>query len=55
MGSFSRRLYLGETADAENIEADYADGVLTVRVPLAEKAQPHKVEIRTGDKAEIAA
>ena len=45
-GSFSRRLYLGETADAESIEADYHDGVLTVRVPLAEKARPRKVEIR---------
>jgi HSP20 family protein len=54
-GSFSRRLYLGETADADNIEADYADGVLTVRVPLAEKARPRKVEIRTADKKPIAA
>jgi HSP20 family protein len=54
-GSFSRRLYLGETTDADNIEADYADGVLTVRVPLAEKARPRKVEIRTADKKPIAA
>jgi len=55
VGSFSRRLSLGETADADNIEADYSDGVLTVRVPLAEKAQPRKVEIRTDGKKSIAA
>jgi HSP20 family protein len=54
-GSFSRRLFLGETADADSIEADYHDGVLTVRVPLAEKAQPRKVEIRTGEAKPIAA
>jgi len=54
-GTFSRRLYLGETADADNIEADYNDGVLTVRVPLAEKARPRKVEIRTGEAKPIAA
>jgi HSP20 family protein len=54
-GSFSRRLSLGETADPEGIEADYADGVLTVRVPVAEKAQPRKVEVRTGEAKSIAA
>jgi HSP20 family protein len=54
-GTFSRRLRLGETADADNIEADYHDGVLTVRVPLAEKAQPRKVEIRTGEAKPLAA
>jgi HSP20 family protein len=54
-GTFSRRLRLGETADADNIEADYHDGELTVRVPLAEKAQPRKVEIRTGEAKPLAA
>ena len=54
-GTFSRRLHLGETADADNIEADYNDGVLTVRVPLAEKARPRKVEIRTSETKPIAA
>jgi HSP20 family protein len=54
-GTFSRRLHLGETADADNIEADYHDGVLTVRVPLAEKARPRKVEIRTGEAKPLAA
>jgi HSP20 family protein len=54
-GSFSRRLYLGETVDADKIEADYHDGVLTVRVPLAEQAKPRKVEIHTGEAKPITA
>jgi HSP20 family protein len=55
MGSFSRRVYLAETVDSEKIDAAYADGVLTVRLPLLEKAQPRKVEIHTNGQKEIAA
>jgi HSP20 family protein len=55
MGSFTRRVYLSDTVDADKIDASYADGVLTVRVPLTEKAQPRKVEVATAAKAEIAA
>ena len=54
-GSFSRRLSLGDKVDFDNIEADFADGVLTVRLPLLATAQPRKVEINTEGKKEIAA
>jgi HSP20 family protein len=54
-GSFTRRLYLGDTLDTDNIEAAFADGVLTVRLPLLAAAQPRKVEIHTDSKKEIAA
>jgi len=54
-GSFTRRLYLGDTLDAEKIEAAFNDGVLTVRLPLLATAQPRKVEISTDSKKEIAA
>ena len=54
-GSFTRRLYLGDTLDSEKIEAAFADGVLTVRLPLLAAAQPRKVEIHTDSKKEIAA
>jgi HSP20 family protein len=54
-GSFTRRLYLGDTLDSDKIEAAFADGVLTVRLPLLETAQPRKVEINTNSKKEIAA
>ncbi|MEY9913238.1 HSP20 family protein [Catenulispora sp. MAP12-49] len=45
LGAFSRQLFLGETLDTENIKADYDAGVLTLRIPVAEKAKPRKVEI----------
>lgn len=48
-GTFTRSVRLGDALDAEGIEAAYADGVLTVRVPLAEQAKPRKVEIKTAD------
>jgi HSP20 family protein len=44
-GTFSRQLFLGETLDTEHIEAEYADGVLTLRLPVAENAKPRKVSI----------
>jgi HSP20 family protein len=47
VGSFSRRVYLGDAVDSDKVEAGYESGVLTVRVPLAKAAKPRKVEIRT--------
>jgi HSP20 family protein len=44
-GEFGRQLFLGESLDREHIAAAYADGVLTVTIPVAEQAKPHKVEI----------
>jgi HSP20 family protein len=54
-GTFSRRVRLGDAADAAKVEAGYEDGVLTVRVPLAEAAKPRKVEIQTGAPKGLAA
>lgn len=47
-GRFHRQVHLGDGLDAENIEADYQDGVLTLRIPVAEKAKPRKVVVNTG-------
>ena len=44
-GTFSRQLFLGEALDSDNLQANYADGVLTVTIPVAERAKPRKVEI----------
>ncbi|ETA66576.1 Hsp20/alpha crystallin family protein [Haloechinothrix halophila] len=53
-GLFSRQLFLGDTLDADNIKADYDAGVLTIRLPVAEKAKPRKIEIGGGaDRKEI--
>ena len=55
LGVFSRQLFLGDTLDAEHITADYDAGVLTLRIPVAEKAKPRKIEITTGTKKELSA
>lgn len=56
-GVFSRQLFLGDTLDADRIEADYQAGVLTLKIPIAERAKPRRVEVRTNgepsDRVEI--
>jgi len=47
-GVFSRQLFLGDTLDADHVEASYDTGVLTLRIPIAEKAKPRKIEITGG-------
>jgi HSP20 family protein len=44
-GTFSRQLFLGDTLDTDRIDASYTDGVLTLRLPIAEKAKPRRVPI----------
>jgi HSP20 family protein len=46
-GVFSRQLFLGESLEPENVKASYADGVLTLRIPVAAKAAPRKIKIET--------
>jgi HSP20 family protein len=49
LGVFSRQLFLGDTLDANRIEAGYEAGVLTLRIPVAEKAKPRKITITAAD------
>ena len=44
-GTYSRQLFLGETLDAERINASYDQGVLSLTIPVAEASKPRKVEI----------
>jgi HSP20 family protein len=50
-GTFSRQLFLGERLDTEHIDANYDAGVLTLRIPVTERAKPRKVTI-SSDKRE---
>jgi len=50
-GTFRRQVTLGDGLDADGIEADFSDGVLTLRVPVAEKAQPRKISVGTGSSS----
>ncbi len=44
-GVFSRQLILGDNLDTEHIDASYDVGVLTLKIPVAEKAKPRKISI----------
>ena len=43
--SFTRSLRLPAPIDAEHVEADVANGVLTLRLPKAESARPKQIKI----------
>jgi len=49
LGVFSRQLFLGDTLDAERIQASYDSGVLTLRIPVAEQAKPRKISVSASD------
>ncbi len=46
-GTFERTFTLPSTVDAEQIEANYKDGVLTVTLPKVERARPREIPVRT--------
>jgi HSP20 family protein len=48
-GVFSRQLILGDNLDLDNVSASYRDGVLTLSVPVAEKAKPRKIAVESAD------
>ena len=56
-GKFQRQILLGEGLDAEGLKASYENGVLTVNIPVAEKAKPRKinVEVNGSDQKSISA
>jgi HSP20 family protein len=49
LGVFSRQLFLGDTLDADRIQASYDSGVLTLRIPVAEQAKPRKIAIASSE------
>ena len=48
IGDYRRSFRLGEGFDASRIEADFRDGVLTVRVPRLEAVLPRRIDVRAG-------
>jgi HSP20 family protein len=45
VGTFQRQLSLGEGIDTEAISATYDNGVLSVTIPVAERAKPRRIEV----------
>jgi len=64
-GTYARQFILGENLDTDNVQASYENGVLTLRIPVAERAKPRKIAVthhttvtqpttvESGDKVEI--
>ena len=50
-GSYLRRFTLGQAIDTAHISAKYDNGVLSVVLPVTEKAKPRKVEVQTAPAA----
>jgi HSP20 family protein len=51
LGVFSRQLFLGDTLDTDHIDASYETGVLTLRIPIAERAKPRRISIGATESA----
>lgn len=49
--SFLRQLNLGQGIDTERITANYSNGVLSVMIPVSEKAKPRKIEVAADTSA----
>ncbi|WP_329137452.1 Hsp20/alpha crystallin family protein [Streptomyces sp. NBC_01476] len=48
VGVFTRQIVLADALDTERIGADYEAGVLTLRIPIAERAKARKISVGGG-------
>lgn len=54
-GTFARQLTVGRGLALDQISASYADGVLSLTVPVSEDAKPRKIEVsHSGSPSQIA-
>jgi len=49
-GSYMRQFTLGDGVDVERIAANYEHGVLSVIIPVAERAKPRKIAVASTDR-----
>ena len=53
-GTFARQLTVGRGLALDQIAASYADGVLSLTIPVSEQAKPRKIEVQhTASPAQI--
>jgi HSP20 family protein len=50
-GRFNRDLRLGSAIDVDNIGASYEGGVLTLTLPVSERAKPRTIQVQARDEA----
>jgi HSP20 family protein len=46
-GSFTRSFSLPPTVDTSKVEAEYKNGILTLKLPLREEAKPRQIPVKT--------
>lgn len=51
-GSFLRQLNIGQGIDRDGIAASYDNGVLSVTIPVSERAKPRKIQIDSSARDE---
>jgi len=55
-GTYARQLTLGRGLALDAVSATYADGVLTLTIPVAEDAKPRRIDVQhAGDVTQITA
>ncbi len=47
-GTFTRSFTLPATIDTEKVNAEYKNGVLTVKLPMREEAKPKQIQVKVG-------
>lgn len=52
-GKFQRQILLGDGLDTERMHATYEHGVLTVTIPVAERAKPRKIDVAVSGQSSI--
>lgn len=50
-GKFTRQVMLGETLDTEQLKAGYQHGVLTLTIPVAERAKPRRISVTADEQS----
>lgn len=54
VGTYARQLSIGDGLALDNIDATYTDGVLTLTIPVSERAKPRRIQVnRTDDQQQI--
>jgi HSP20 family protein len=49
-GTYARQLTVGRGVSLDNVAATYAEGVLTLTIPVAEESKPRRIEIQRGEE-----
>ena len=52
-GRYQRQMSLGDDIDSARIQATYHNGVLTVTIPVAERAKPRRIEVMTAPDKQV--